>query len=167
LIKFNIINELLSVGFLWLVLGILTITGIIKIAGDFIMVKLTKTDRTLELEGAEMEYDDKFGNIYHLKVARSTNNPHYETSLTKYMKPYRKAMKAGKDMTPEQAKNITIKTYAESILLGWDESEIEDDDGKPFQYSTENAIELLQDGDLRGEVADFSEDVTNFLKQKS
>ena len=131
------------------------------------MVKLTKTDRTLELEGTMMEYDDKTGNIYHLKVARTTNNPHYETALTKFMRPYRKAMKAGKDITPEQAKSVTIKTYAESILLGWDETEIEDDDGSPFVYSVEHAMELLQDGDLRNDVADFAEDVSNFLKQKS
>ena len=128
------------------------------------MLKFTKTSRKKELEGAVAEYDDGCGNILHLTIARSSNNPHYESKLVSLMEPYRKQQKKGKDISNEVAKRIMIKVYAEEILLGWDENDLLDENGKPVKYSVDNAIELLtHDGDLREFVEEYSSNMNNYI----
>lgn len=131
------------------------------------MLKFTKTDRTLELEGAWLEYDDELGNILMVKVARSTNNPHYDAKLTRLMAPHQKKIENGKSVGNEVARKIMTKVAAEELLLDWDNDKLLDDDGKPTPYSKENSLELLtQDGDLRDFVIKESGEISNFLMKK-
>lgn len=128
------------------------------------MLKFTKTSRIKELEGVEVEYDDGCGNSLKLTIARSSNNPHYDAKLSQLTEPYRKQMKKGKSISNEIARKLNIRALAEEILLGWDEKDLLDDEGKPVKYSVDNAIELLtNDGDLREFVEDFSLDINNYI----
>jgi len=128
------------------------------------MLKFTKTSRTSELEGVVTEYDDGCGNTLTLTIARTSNNPHYESKLTRLMEPYRQQRKKGKDISNDVAKRVLIQTYAEEILLDWDEATLLDDEGSPVKYSVSNAIELLtNDGDLREYVEDFSANMNNYI----
>lgn len=51
------------------------------------MIKFTKTDRRLELEGTKVDYDDGNGGVLGLLIARSDNNPHYEATLQRKILP--------------------------------------------------------------------------------
>lgn len=127
------------------------------------MLKFTKTSRTKELEGVNVEYDDGCGNTLGLTIARSSNNPHYESKLLELMEPYRKQQKKGKEISNTVARRIMTKVYAEEILLGWDKDVLEDD-GELVNYSPENAYDLLtDDGDLRDFVEEFSSNMNNYI----
>lgn len=131
------------------------------------MLKFTKTNRTAELEGVTTEYDDGYGNTLGLKIARSSNNPHYEAKLTKLMEPHKKKMRKGQDISPEAARKIMTQVLAEEILLGWNPEDLLDDEGKPTPYSTENALELLHnDPDLRDFISDYADNMGNYLDSK-
>ena len=131
------------------------------------MLKFTKTDRKLELEGAWLDFADDFCNILKVKIARSDGNPHYDAKLTKLMAPYQKQMEKGKNVAPEVAKKIMTQVAASELLLDWDSEALLDDDGNPTPYSEEAAVELLtQDTDLRDFVLTEAGDRTNFLMKK-
>jgi len=131
------------------------------------MLKFTKTDNKSELEGVWLDFDDGFGNILKVLVARSDGNPHYDATLTKLMAPYKKKMERGKSIDNNVAKRIMTKVLAKEILLGWDEKVLLDDEGKPVKYSEANAMELLTtDNDLREFVSNESGDINNFLIKK-
>lgn len=131
------------------------------------MLKFTKTDRKLELEGVWLDYDDGLGNILKVKIARSDGNPHYEAKLAKLMSPYQKKIENGKNIGNDVAKKIMTKVAATELLLDWDENALKDEDGKPVKYSEENSLELLtQDSDLREFVLTESGEQSNFLMKK-
>lgn len=131
------------------------------------MLKFTKTDRNLELEGTWLDYDDGLGNILKLKVARSDGNPHYESKLTELMTPYNKKLEKGKNVSNEVAKRILTEVAATELLLDWDSEVLKDEEGNPVKYSKESSLELLtQDTDLREFVITEAGDQTNFLKKK-
>ena len=153
-----------------LLLHRITITIIALITNNTQVIKMlrfTKTDRKAELEGIETLYDDGQGNTLGLTIARSDNNPHYESKLQKLMQPHKKKMEKGKSIPNEVAKRIMNQVIAEEILLGWDETVLLEDDGSNCKYSPESALELLEnDGDLRDFVIDFSGAQDNFLTPK-
>lgn len=131
------------------------------------MLKFSKTDRTLELEGVWLDFDDGYGNILKVKVARSEGNPHYDATLTKLTQPYQKKIEKGKSIGNEVSKRIMTQVAAKELLLGWDEQALIDDEGKPTKYSPETSLELLtQDVDLREFVISEAGDQSNFLKKK-
>lgn len=131
------------------------------------MLKFTKTNRKLELDGVWLDFDDGLGNILKVKVARSDGNPHYDAKLTKLMSPYQKKMEKGKSVSNEVAKRIMTEVAATELLLGWDEETLLGDDGKPVKYSEDASLELLtQDTDLREFVLNEAGDQANFLMKK-
>lgn len=131
------------------------------------MLKFSKTDRTLELEGTWLDFPDNCGNILKVKVARSDGNPHYESTLTRLSKPHQKNLSKGKTIPPEESKRIMTEVAARELLLDWDSESLLDDEGKPVKYSVDNAIELLtSDNDLRDFVLTESGEQSNFLTKK-
>ncbi len=131
------------------------------------MLKFTKTDRTLELDGVWLDFDDGIGNILKVKVARSDGNPHYDTKLTKLMAPYQKKMEKGKGVSNDVAKRILTEVAATELLLGWDEETLTDEEGNKVPYSAEASLEILtQDTDLREFVLTEASDQSNFLMKK-
>ena len=132
-----------------------------------IMLKFTKTDSASELEGTWTDYDDGNGGVLKLLIARSDGNPHYESTLTRLMAPYRKKMERGKTIENSVAKRVITQVLAKEILLNWDHTVLLDDEGQEVKYSEDNAVELLtNDNDLRDFVAEFSGDQSNFLKKQ-
>ena len=131
------------------------------------MLKFTKTDKSRELDGVTATYYDGADGSIDLVIARTDGNPHYEATLTRLMAPHKKKMERGKSMSNAEAKKIMNEVYAKEILLGWDETKLLNDNGKPVPYSVESAIELLEnDNDLREFVVEFSADINNFLIDK-
>ena len=131
------------------------------------MLKFSKTDRKLELDGVWLDFDDGLGNILKVLVARSDGNPHYDATLTKLTQPYQKKIEKGKSIGAEISKRIMTEVAAKELLLGWDENALLDDEDKPTKYSQEAALELLtQDTDLREFVLTESGEQANFLRKK-
>lgn len=131
------------------------------------MLKFSKTDRKLELEGVWLDFDDGLGGVLKVLIARSDGNPHYDATLTKYMAPYQKKIEKGKTIGNDVARRVMTKVAALELLLGWDEESLLDDEGKPTKYNKENSLELLsQDTDLRDFVITEAGDQSNFLRKK-
>jgi len=145
---------------LWYLTQVIANTGVL-------IMKFTKVDRSKELEGSWLDYDDGAGGTIKLLVARTEGNPHYDSLLTKKMQPHRKKMEKGKSISNDVAKRIMNEVYSKEILLDWEKEVLFDDEGKEISYSSEAAVELLSDDhDLRDAVIEFSGDQSNFLMSK-
>ena len=130
-------------------------------------MRFTKTDKSKELEGAWVDYDDGMGGTLKLLIARTDGNPHYDSRLTKLMLPHRKKMERGKSISNDIAKRIMNEVYSKEIVLDWEKGVLLDEEGKDIPFSPENAFELLSDdNDLRDFVMEFAGDQSNFLTSK-
>lgn len=110
------------------------------------------TDKTLENEGVKV-YLPRFECT--ITVCRTGNKRHVELH-EKLMKPYKQYQKNGvyvaiPDDVQKKIEAVTIRAYAETILVGWDGIEVDD---KPFPYTIENAVRLLEDNDFFTDVHD-------------
>jgi hypothetical protein len=63
------------------------------------------------------------------------------------------------DVADAKADQIMVECYSETILLGWKGVNY---NGKPFEYSVENAAMLLTDKEFRKYVEEQSSDIGNF-----
>jgi hypothetical protein len=95
------------------------------------------TDLDLEENGVWVD----IGEGAELLVAR-VGNPRYSEAIRKLTKPVRQQLR--NDTLPaDKMDEIMLKAFSETILLDW--KGIEDDNGKPIKYSTENAYQLMRD----------------------
>ena len=118
-------------------------------------MKLTPINGNTETEGTPFVYRG-----IKLIVARSGN--------TEFKKSFREITKKYKDdidndrMSEETSLKVMIQCVAESILVGWED--FIDVDGNQFDYSVDNAIELLTDDeDCHEAVLAFSKNIDNYL----
>ena len=118
-------------------------------------MKLTPINGNTETEGTPFVYRG-----IKLIVARSGN--------TGFKKTFREKTKKYKDdidndrMSEETSKEVMFECVAASILVGWED--FTDIDGNEFDYSVDNAIELLtDDNDCYDAVIKFSQNVDNYL----
>ena len=118
-------------------------------------MKLTPIDGNTETEGVEFIYRGRT-----LIVARASN--------TEFKKVFREAMKPFKNefdndrMDEEQSNKLMIRCIAKAILVGWET--FEDVTGEEFEYSYDNAVELLTDDeDCYDAITLFSNNIENYL----
>lgn len=118
------------------------------------------TNKTLEENGVKVFLPDFNCTI---KVARTKNKKHLELTK-KLMKPFHKYQKNGRIVdipadVEKQIEEITLRIWAETILLGWEGIEVDD---KPFPYSIDNAVRLLSEDDFFAQVAEAAGNAETF-----
>ena len=118
-------------------------------------MKLTPINGNTETEGSKLVYRGA-----ELLVARS-GNTNFKKLFRELMKPFREEFEAG-NMSEEQSNDIMIECTAKTILVGW--GNFKDVDGVEYEYSVENAKELLHDDkDAYDAVIKHSENIDNYL----
>lgn len=120
------------------------------------------TDKTLENEGVKV-YLPRFDCT--ITVCRIGNKKHVELN-EKLMKPYKQYQKNGAFVSIPEAiqkeiEAVTLRVYAETILVGFEGIEVED---KPFPYTVENAIRLLEDNDFFADVHEAAKTPETFRR---
>jgi len=119
-------------------------------------MKLTPINGNTEIEGSEFIYR---GNV--LIVARSGNTK-FKKVFRELMKPFKEEFDSGR-MNEDQSNALMIECVSQTILVGW--KKFKDVTGKEYEYSEENAKELLTDDkDVYDEIIKFSENIDNYLK---
>lgn len=111
-------------------------------------------DGLLECKGVKVPFEDATFTI------ASVNSPAYKKALKKARKQNERAFRKEDDeaLTP-----ILVEAMAEHILLGWEGCNM---NGKPFPYSKENAIALLNIPTFRDFVANEAGKISNFVSEK-
>lgn len=121
------------------------------------------TNSKSEIEGIAVKYapnDD--GTEPTFIVARAGgNNKEYSKTFEKVTRPYRRTMDS---MPPEQAKNILMDIFVESILKGWEH--VQDENGVELPFTKENAIALFKDlPDLYADLSEKSSGMALFKQE--
>jgi len=100
--------------------------------------KVFGTNKTLEKEGIMLDYGE-----FAVRVARAGgSNKAFSTLFERLTKPHRRAMETN-TMSEETMKDIMYEVYAKTVVLDW--AGINDDEGKPVQYSAEECIKLFRE----------------------
>lgn len=104
-----------------------------------------RLDTTAEIEGHWVDW--KYG--IRFLIARM-NTPEFQERMRELSQPHLDVVRADDGESPEakaKIEELTRQTISEMVLLGWEN--IEDDDGKPVEYTQEKALEYLTDDGLR------------------
>ena len=102
------------------------------------MRKTFATNAHLEQEGIEVH----FQNGAFIRLARAGGgNARYENAMKQHFKPYRRALNTG-SMDNKTVSEILQKVYAETIVLGWRDFEL---DGQALEYSPEQTLKLFKE----------------------
>lgn len=100
--------------------------------------KLFKTSTTLQTEGVDFAIDDKTS----FKVRHfNASNPRVKAAMASHYKPYARQIELG-TLPQEKTDEITIKLFVDVCLVSW--SGVEDDQGKPIEFTKENAQKLFK-----------------------
>jgi hypothetical protein len=108
-------------------------------------------DLNAQENGVKREYRDGI----HFQIAYSGNKK-YRNYLQQRMTQARRGNR-NRDLPPEVTQEITVEAMAKHIVKGWDKGAFTDG-GKPFEYSPENALELLKKS---SEIRDFVSEESN------
>lgn len=113
-----------------------------------------KTDATDELEGRwfSLRYGGR------VKLARVGNKKYKE--LGRKLEERARERNGAEVLDDDEAVGIICEALAGAVLLDWD---LEGEDGKPLEYSTEKAAEILREfEDFRVEVIEKASAMENF-----
>ena len=103
-----------------------------------------ETDSKLEAEGVEIRLGknaDKTVRIFIIGAMYKTN-PKYMKALEKVTQEY-KAQLQTETLTGEQAEEINLQVFVDTVLFGW--KNIHDREGKPVMFTKKAAIKLFTD----------------------
>lgn len=84
------------------------------------------------------------------RIARM-NNPSYDAAVREALRPHRDRIRRGV-MDEREIERLSLQAVATHILTGWEN--VDDDDGKPIEYSPEKSAEIIGDPRYR-DVYDF------------
>lgn len=112
---------------------------------------------TLEIEGVWSDIGDGAS----VKVARAGNSA-YIAAIRKLMKPHRLTLRKG-SLPDDLADKIGIQAMSETILLDWKGIIL---DGKPFEYSTTNAVTVLTKyKDFREQIVELAAELSLYQEE--
>ena len=108
------------------------------------LYKQFKTDKNVEKEGIVLNYGkNSKGEDIEIRIARAGGaNVQYAKLLEVKTKPYRRQIQ-NETLDNEVAEKITKEVYAKAVVKGW--TGVEDENGKPLEFSSENCIKLFDD----------------------
>lgn len=97
-----------------------------------------KTDTNLEKEGVDFALDDKTS----FRVRRfNGSNPRVKAAMAAYYKPYARQIEMG-TLPQEKSTEIQVHLFVDVCLAAWEG--VEDESGKPIEFSKQNAISLFK-----------------------
>lgn len=123
-------------------------------------MKLSRIDRNKSDTGEWLFLDDD--ETAGFLIARMGNTKSKEANA-KYVEPYT----SRGNMSVSRQEKLANKVFAEAILIGW--KGIQDEHGKPFTYSVENAEAFLNDpaySHYRLDIVAFATDTENFRAEE-
>lgn len=101
------------------------------------ITKLFGTDKSLECKGIVLDYGD-----VKVTIARAGGaNKRYTKTLERISRPVRRAIQT-ETLGDKASDAILYRTYAESVVLGWEG--VKDDDGKDIPYSVDACIAFFE-----------------------
>lgn len=108
------------------------------------LFKQFKTDPDLETKGIFINFGEtKDGRIINFRLARAGgSNKAYEKAMELATKPIRRQL-MNDTVDNAQLLRITRKVFAETVVLGWEN--VEDEDDKPIPFSKENCLKLFEE----------------------
>jgi hypothetical protein len=108
------------------------------------LYKQFKTDKNVEKEGIVLNYGkNSKGEDIEIRIARAGGaNVQYAKLLEVKTKPYRRQIQ-NETLDNDVAEKITKEVYAKAVVMGW--TGVEDENGKPLEFSSENCIKLFDD----------------------
>lgn len=104
-----------------------------------------KTDRDLEKTGITLQFGTTTRGgkevPVQIRIARAGGgNTKFDKVFEHKTKPYKRMIQT--DSLPDSVnKQIMRETYAETVVLGWDN--VQNEDGEFIEFSVENAVELF------------------------
>lgn len=122
--------------------------------------QLFQTDSKMETEGLWLDYGD-----FKIRIARAGGaNQKYAKLLAEKTKPFRRRFDNG-TMDNAAAEKILAETYAEAVVLGWEN--VPNRAGEPLAFNKENCIALFLDlPELFRDVQEQAARVANFRAQE-
>ena len=118
---------------------------------------LYATDSNMEREGIWLDYG-KFGKILIARAGGS--NKRFQKSMENHSRPHRKQIQ-NQTLDEDIANELLLKSFADSIVLGWEG--IKDKDGSDLPFNKENVIKLFKDlPDLFIDVREQAQQSANF-----
>lgn len=108
------------------------------------LYKQFKTDESLEKEGVWIEYGetDK-GDPIRIKIARAGGqNKAFAKVLERRTRPHRRALQNG-TMDPQLAEDIFRETFAETVVLDWEN--VDGPDGELMEFNKDNILQVFRD----------------------
>lgn len=108
------------------------------------LYKQFKADGNLERDGILLQYgENSAGQPICIRIARAGGaNTEFTKAMEAATKPYRRQIQT-ETMPLVQVQKLMHKVYAQSVVIGWEN--VEDEEGKPMQFSVDNCIKLFQD----------------------
>lgn len=96
-----------------------------------------------------------------VKIARA-GNTEYARIFAQLTRPYKRDIERG-TLDEKTMKSILCETLAKTVLVDWDNFEI---DGAKIEYDFKKAKQLLEnDPDCRDHIQEFARDLDNFIKE--
>ena len=108
------------------------------------LYKQFATDKNVERDGVVLSYGKNSKNKdITLRIARAGGaNIRYTKLLEAAIKPYRRQLQ-NETMDNGVAEDITMRVYAQSVVLGWEG--VEDENGNDMEFTVENCMKLFKD----------------------
>ena len=108
------------------------------------LYKQFATDKNVERDGVVLSYGKNSKNKdINIRIARAGGaNIRYAKLLEAAIKPYRRQLQ-NETMDNGVAEDITMRVYAQSVVLGWEG--VEDENGNNMEFTVENCMKLFKD----------------------
>ena len=108
------------------------------------LYKQFATDKNVERDGVVLSYGKNSKNKdINIRIARAGGaNIRYAKLLEAAIKPYRRQLQ-NETMDNGVAEDITMRVYAQSVVLGWEG--VEDENGNGMEFTVENCMKLFKD----------------------
>ena len=108
------------------------------------LYKQFATDKNVERDGDVLSYGKNSKNKdINIRIARAGGaNIRYTKLLEAAIKPYRRQLQ-NETMDNGVAEDITMRVYAQSVVLGWEG--VEDENGNDMEFTVENCMKLFKD----------------------
>ncbi len=108
------------------------------------LYKQFATDKNVERDGVVLSYGKNSKNKdINIRIARAGGaNIRYTKLLEAAIKPYRRQLQ-NETMDNGVAEDITMRVYAQSVVLGWEG--VEDENGNDMEFTVENCMKLFKD----------------------
>ena len=114
------------------------------------LYKQFKTDKSIETAGVWLEYGENAqGKPVRIRIARAGGaNEQFSKTLDRLTKPVRRAIQT-ETLSQKLGRKMMIEAYAQSVVLGWENVDIEESENGPeiknAPFTKENVIRLFTD----------------------